>query len=150
MFQQTRNSGTINDFCNKSKLLHICLLQVLLVLVVLSSGRTSLGTFSPPEAALCVTSVQAEVWFRGCSPTCWPTVDAPVREAPAFPRTPLPLTPPLRRSWRRITMGAPPTLDSTNTSTDTLETPTVSYIMAQSLTHKTIEFKVLTIVSWAP
>lgn len=94
------------------------------VLIVLYSEWT--WTCSPPGARLCVTWVQAEVWFQGCSPICWQEGGAPVREVLAFPQTPLPLNPPPRRSWRRITTGAPSTPDSISTSMDTQETPTVS------------------------
>lgn len=100
-----------------------------LVFVVLSLEWTFLGTSRPPGAVLCVTWVQGEVWFRGCSPICWQMGGAPVQEAPAFPQTPLPLNPPPRRSWRRITTGTLSTPDFINTFTDIRETPTVSYII---------------------
>lgn len=100
--------------------------HTLTVPVPLPLGWTWLQTSSPPGAPRCVTWVQAEVWSRGCSPTCWQARGAPAQEAPAFPQTPLPLTQPPRRSWRRITTGAQSTPESISRSTDTPEIPTVS------------------------
>lgn len=92
-----------------------------------SSGWTSPWTSSPPGPLLCATWVLLVVWFQDCSPTCWQQVGLrPVRETPASLQTRLHPTSPLRRSWRRTTMGAAPTLGCTNTSTLTLETCTVS------------------------
>lgn len=80
-----------------------------------SSEWTWPETSTPPGAQLCVTSVQVEVWFQGCRPTCWQAGGAPVRGGPVSPLTRLPPTPPLRRSWRKTTTAMPSTLDSTNT-----------------------------------
>lgn len=104
-----------------------------LLLIVLSSGWTLPGTSRPPGAALCVIWVQVEVWFQGCSPTCWQAGGDPVREDPVSPQTLPPLIPPLRRSWRRITTATLSTLDSTNTSTDIPETLTVSDIVVREI-----------------
>uniref|UniRef100_A0A672YNI0 NACC family member 2 n=1 Tax=Sphaeramia orbicularis TaxID=375764 RepID=A0A672YNI0_9TELE len=77
-------------------------------------SQVSPVTPEPPGTARCVTWAPAEVW----------SLDS--QGAPAFPLTPLPLTPPRRRSWRRTTTVTPFMLDCTNTSMDTPETPTVS------------------------
>ncbi len=146
--QSNRNAfacNIMNNFCIRT-LNIICLFLVQLV----SSGWTLLGISSLPGAVLCVTWVQVAVWFQGCSPTCWQAGGAPVQETPAFPQTPLPLTPPLRRSWRRITMGTQSTPESTSTSTDTLETPTVSSVMVPS--HPSVFTKLSSVVLclWIP